>query len=336
MDQLLRAAEEALRGIARGYSADLPPIDAIAPHLDGNTVELTLADGQQFRLMLRGRDNLLPPERVGFDAALLAMWDRLRATGNFSVSRQVQRQRWQDEVRADPEIGGPNHRRAMDRIHGLIGNYTNGAERHDLLGLFSETGVGDNPTFLRFLHRVATERDAERERLHRAMELAVRPPVFGVDRAAREDRSSIWEVRWGPHQPGEIAPEMAAFEVDQHHVPVFRAGEIAAAMTATEVQARQREAEGRLGSIHIKNWQYFCRIANIDTTTAGLAGATPPDLFALMNKARQDLMEEQLEAIRRSMMDAMLYGSAPAPLGAASAREAADRGMALLKSWLSP
>jgi hypothetical protein len=36
------------------------------------------------------------------------------------------------------------------------------------------------------------------------------------------------------------------------------------------------------------------------------------------------------------MMDAMLYGSAPAPLGAASAREAADRGMALLKSWLSP
>jgi hypothetical protein len=37
--------------------------------------------------------------------------------------------------------------------------------------------------------------------------------------------------------------------------------------------------------VHIKNWQYFCRIANIDTTTAGLAGATPPDLFALMSKA---------------------------------------------------
>jgi hypothetical protein len=37
--------------------------------------------------------------------------------------------------------------------------------------------------------------------------------------------------------------------------------------------------------LHIKNWQYFVRIANIDTTTAGLAGATPPDLFALMNKA---------------------------------------------------
>ena len=37
--------------------------------------------------------------------------------------------------------------------------------------------------------------------------------------------------------------------------------------------------------IHIKNWQYFCRIGNIDTTTAGLAGPSPPDLFAIMNKA---------------------------------------------------
>lgn len=37
--------------------------------------------------------------------------------------------------------------------------------------------------------------------------------------------------------------------------------------------------------LHIKNWQYFVRIANLDTTTSGLAGPTPPDLFALMSKA---------------------------------------------------
>lgn|SRR5574337_31345 len=37
--------------------------------------------------------------------------------------------------------------------------------------------------------------------------------------------------------------------------------------------------------LHIKNWQYFVRICNIDTTTNGLAGTTPPDLFALMSKA---------------------------------------------------
>lgn len=35
----------------------------------------------------------------------------------------------------------------------------------------------------------------------------------------------------------------------------------------------------------LKNWQYNVRIANIDTTTAGLQGTTPPDLFALMSKA---------------------------------------------------
>ncbi len=35
----------------------------------------------------------------------------------------------------------------------------------------------------------------------------------------------------------------------------------------------------------IKNWQYNVRIANIDTTTAGLLGTTPPDLYVLMSIA---------------------------------------------------
>ncbi len=37
--------------------------------------------------------------------------------------------------------------------------------------------------------------------------------------------------------------------------------------------------------LFVKNWQYFVRIANLDATTAGLGGATPPDIFALMSKA---------------------------------------------------
>lgn len=37
--------------------------------------------------------------------------------------------------------------------------------------------------------------------------------------------------------------------------------------------------------LFIENWQYFVRMANIDTTSAGLAGANPPDLFALLSKA---------------------------------------------------
>lgn len=34
-----------------------------------------------------------------------------------------------------------------------------------------------------------------------------------------------------------------------------------------------------------KNWEYNVRIANIDTTTAGLAGSAPPDLFVLLSEA---------------------------------------------------
>jgi hypothetical protein len=35
----------------------------------------------------------------------------------------------------------------------------------------------------------------------------------------------------------------------------------------------------------IQDWRYCARIANIDTTTAGIAGPTPPSLFDLMNDA---------------------------------------------------
>lgn len=35
----------------------------------------------------------------------------------------------------------------------------------------------------------------------------------------------------------------------------------------------------------VKNWEYNVRIANLDTTTAGLAGTTPPDLYVLMSQA---------------------------------------------------
>lgn len=36
--------------------------------------------------------------------------------------------------------------------------------------------------------------------------------------------------------------------------------------------------------LFIEDWRYFVRVANIDTTSAGLAGASPPDLFALLSK----------------------------------------------------
>jgi len=35
----------------------------------------------------------------------------------------------------------------------------------------------------------------------------------------------------------------------------------------------------------VKDWRYNVRICNVDTTTAGLLGTTPPDLFVLMSRA---------------------------------------------------
>lgn len=35
----------------------------------------------------------------------------------------------------------------------------------------------------------------------------------------------------------------------------------------------------------VKNWEYNVRICNLDTTTAGLAGVSPPDLYVLMSHA---------------------------------------------------
>jgi hypothetical protein len=41
--------------------------------------------------------------------------------------------------------------------------------------------------------------------------------------------------------------------------------------------------EWELG-IAVVDWRYNVRVANLDTTTAGLAGATPPDIFAILSK----------------------------------------------------
>lgn len=41
--------------------------------------------------------------------------------------------------------------------------------------------------------------------------------------------------------------------------------------------------EWELG-LAVADWRYNVRVANIDTTTAGLAGASPPDIFAILSK----------------------------------------------------
>ena len=77
----------------------------------------------------------------------------------------------------------------------------------------------------------------------------------------------------------------------------------------------------------IKDWRYVCRIANIDTTTVGLQGITPPDLFALMSKAvvRLPTMSKRASGITETdAPDEPAPGIAPAFYCNRSVREYLD------------
>lgn len=93
--------------------------------------------------------------------------------------------------------------------------------------------------------------------------------------------ASIWLCCWGEQTGFGFYPKASkaglVFEDKGDIRPGF------------DVNSREFEAYTSFfmwkSGLHIKNWQYFLRVANLDTTTAGLAGATPPDLFAIMSKA---------------------------------------------------
>lgn len=77
----------------------------------------------------------------------------------------------------------------------------------------------------------------------------------------------------------------------------------------------------------VKDWRYVCRIANIDTTTVGLQGITPPDLFALMSKAvvRLPTMSKRVSGITETdAPDEPAPGIAPAFYCNRSVREYLD------------
>lgn len=77
----------------------------------------------------------------------------------------------------------------------------------------------------------------------------------------------------------------------------------------------------------VKDWRYVCRIANIDTTTVGLQGVTPPDLFALMSKSvvRLPTMSKRVSGITETdAPDEPAPGIAPAFYCNRSVREYLD------------
>ncbi len=58
--------------------------------------------------------------------------------------------------------------------------------------------------------------------------------------------------------------------------------------------------------IRVKDWRYGIRLCNIDTTTAGLLGPTPPDIFAILARAVY-----RLPAAARTVSGVNSIGSSP-------------------------
>lgn len=92
---------------------------------------------------------------------------------------------------------------------------------------------------------------------------------------------SIWLIGWGDHTTFGIFPKGSqaglVYEDKGDVVPVYDSN-------GNRFEAYTSLFRFRLG-ICVKDWRYNVRIANIDTTTAGLQGTTPPDLFSLMSRA---------------------------------------------------
>jgi len=92
---------------------------------------------------------------------------------------------------------------------------------------------------------------------------------------------SIWLVGWGDHTTFGIFPKGSqaglVYKDLGDGVPAYDAN-------GNRFEAYTSLFQFKLG-LCVKDWRYNVRICNVDTTTAGLQGTTPPDLFALMSRA---------------------------------------------------
>lgn len=93
--------------------------------------------------------------------------------------------------------------------------------------------------------------------------------------------TSIWIIGWGDNTVYGIYPKGSkaglTFEDKGDVVPGFDSSQ------------RRFEAWTSYFSwvtgLAIEDWRYIIRMCNIDTTTAGLLGPTPPDIFAILSRA---------------------------------------------------
>ncbi len=92
---------------------------------------------------------------------------------------------------------------------------------------------------------------------------------------------SIWLVGWGDNTTFGIFPKGSQaglqYEDKGDVVPAYDS-------SGNRFEAFTSMFQWKLG-LCVKDWRYNVRICNIDTTTSGLQGSTPPDLFQLMSRA---------------------------------------------------
>ena len=95
------------------------------------------------------------------------------------------------------------------------------------------------------------------------------------------NNTSIWLAGWGDRTGFGYFPKgsMAGLQFEDKGDVLF-----AYDSSNNPYRAYTSWFEWKAG-LFIEDWRYFVRIANLDTTSAGLAGVNPPDIFALLSKA---------------------------------------------------
>ena len=93
--------------------------------------------------------------------------------------------------------------------------------------------------------------------------------------------ASIWLIGWGDSTCYGIYPKGSkgglVFEDKGDVVPGFDANQ-------QRFEAYTTMFQWQLG-LCIEDWRYIVRLCNLDTTTAGLLGQTPADIFAILARA---------------------------------------------------
>lgn len=95
------------------------------------------------------------------------------------------------------------------------------------------------------------------------------------------DNASLWLIGWGDNSTFGIFPRGSQagliYEDKGDTTPLYDS-------SGNRFEGYTSYFCWKIG-LAIKNWEYNVRIANLDVTTAGLAGTSPPDLYVMMSQA---------------------------------------------------